>query len=563
MIEWRKRRRTLVLTVFSLLWVAVITISLVRIQIVNYNRYSERVQAQSKRVLTLHPKRGTIYDRNSLALAASIKTKSVFISNKDVDASLAALRSLNQALFLSKAQSDAIRQRIKNQEKFIWVKRKLSEIELARVEKAVSAANHGGVVNFIDEYRRVYPQNRTAAHVLGGVGIDEQGLAGIEFALDSEIRGRGGKLQIYLDARRKAFQFNYLEEPQPGRDVHLTIDTTLQYIVERELERAVRESRARGGSVIVLDSRDGEVLALASNPGFSPEEISSARPQQLLNRVTAFNYDPGSTFKVILAAAALENNVAYPQQVFNCYNGSFQVRDRVITDVKPFDRLTFEEILIQSSNIGAARIGMLVGGRRFFETIQRFGFGRRTGIELPGEERGILNPPERWSDVSLAFLSFGYEISVTPLQMAAAFNVVANGGILRPPRILLDAKRSNSAEERIMSTATVQRLGAIMAEAVSRGTGKKAALPGLIVAGKTGTAKKVKGGRYQNDYVASFGGFFPMHRPAVTMFVLIDEPVGSYFGGEVAAPLFRSIAEKLSLYLKIFPERNGEREIRL
>jgi len=563
MSKWDGRKRALLLTMFFLVWVIVIVASLVRIQLVNYNLFSERVQAQSKREVILHPKRGTIYDRNGLVLAASTKTKSAFISNKDATASIDALRALGQALHLPPRQITAVKKRIANQDKFIWVKRKLSEIELNRVEKAMSGGNHDGVINFIEEYKRVYPQKRIAAHILGGVGIDEQGLAGIEFAHDNHVRGKGGKVQIFLDARRKAFQLNYLAEPQPGRDVYLTIDATLQYIIERELERAVKSSKARGGSVIVIDVDDGAVLAMASNPTFSPEEISRVQPRQLINRATSFNYDPGSTFKVILAAAALEGNVSYPQQIFNCGNGSMQIRNRVISDVKPFGQLSFEEILIHSSNIGAVRIGMLVGGKRYFQTILDFGFGRRSGIELPGEERGILNPMEKWSDVSLAFLSFGYEISVTPLQMAVAFNTIAAGGIRHRPYILLEPGQLKEDGERILSQATSRRLANIMAEVVRRGTGKRASMVGLEVAGKTGTAKKVKKGRYSNDYIASFGGFFPLDRPRVTIFVNIDEPLVNHFGGEIAAPLFKAIAEKLSFYLKVFPERAGELEVRL
>jgi len=312
----------------------------------------------------------------------------------------------------------------------------------------------------------------------------------------------------------------------------------------------------------VMNCRDGQVLAMASNPDYCPEKIWGTPLAVLKNKAISFLYDPGSTFKIVLAASALENRICGQQEMFDCHNGVYTIRDRQITDVHPYTQLSFDDIIIHSSNIGAAQIGRRLGSEKYFQTIQKFGFGRRTGIRLPAEENGILNAPQKWSGVSLAFLSFGYEIAVTPLQMAAAFNVLASGGFFLQPEIIRD-DAPGAGREPVLSAASRLRLTGILSAVVSRGTGKQAAIEGLEIAGKTGTAHKVKTGKYSGSYVSSFGGFFPAHDPQVTVFVMIDEPQGLHFGGDVAAPLFKAIAGKIMLYLKLFPDLPDRNEIRL
>jgi cell division protein FtsI (penicillin-binding protein 3) len=435
----------------------------------------------------------------------------------------------------------------------------LTDEEYQKILPLAMLKQTAGTIDFIDEYRRVYPQKKIASHILGGVGIDEQALGGIETSLDSEIKGRGGRLKVLIDARKKIFQFKYLEQPVAGRDIHLSIDAALQFLVERELAGTIEKYQAAGGAVIVMSSSDASILAMASYPDYYPEEIWRTPAAALKNKAISFLYDPGSTFKIVLAAAALENRVCALDEMFNCFNGVYTVKDRQITDVHPFDRLSFEDIFVQSSNIGAARIGQRLGGEKYFQAIRQFGFGRRTGIMLPAEENGILNPPVKWSGVSLAFLAHGYEISVTPLQMAVALNVLASGGYLLQPKILL-AGAAAQEWPKILSPLSQQPLTAILTAVVARGTGKKAGIQGIEIAGKTGTARKVKDGKYASSYVSSFGGYFPAGNPQVTVFVMIDEPLGMYYGGDVAAPLFKSIAEKIMLYLRLFPdlpERQG------
>ncbi len=558
----QEKKRFFALTIFFFLWIFAISFKLFNMQVLDYTTYMAKVKAQTHRVEELHSKRGTITDRNGEILAISLRSKSAFISNKDSALSLAAFREFCLRLPLSGAQKVNVAKRIRRGEKFIWLKRKLTDEEYLKVKSLAEVGTTSGAIDFLDEYRRVYPQRQLAAHVLGGVGIDEQALGGIETSLNSEIKGHGGKLKVLIDARKRIFQFKYLEQPVPGRDIHLSIDAPLQFFVERELAAAVELYRAAGGAVIVMDSRSGQVLAMASNPSYDPETIWKTPLPVLKNKAISFLYDPGSTFKVVLAASALENRACGRQETFDCHNGVYAIRDRQIIDIHPYARLSFDDIIVHSSNIGAAQVGMRLGGDRYSQTIGHFGFGRRTGIRLPAEENGIVNPPQKWSGVSLAFLSFGYEIAVTPLQMAAAFNVPASGGFFVRPQILR-AGPPDGERERVLSAGSSEQLAEIMTAVVSRGTGKKAGIAGLEIAGKTGTAHKIKTGKYAGSYVSSFGGFFPARDPRVTMFVIIDEPEGLYFGGDVAAPVFKSIAEKIMLCLGMFHDSAAQNEIRL
>jgi cell division protein FtsI/penicillin-binding protein 2 len=565
-VSYSEKQRTLALAGGLLVWTAVILGTLFKVQLFDYGKYIAKIKAQTQRTETLHSKRGTIFDRNGEILAISVDAKSAFISNKSTASSLDVFGRVRRLLKMSGVQIAAIRRRIRRGERFIWLKRRLNDSEYEALRPLAAAEPGRGVLDFIDEYRRVYPQRRTACHVLGGVGVDEQALAGVEYGLDKAIRGRGGEVEMLIDARKKIFQYKTLRQPQAGQDIRLTIDSSLQFFVERALQETVDRYRARGGAVVVLDSRDASLLALASYPDYLPEEIGSAPADALRNRAISFLYDPGSTFKVVLAAGALENNICYPQQIFNCGNGVLHVRDCTITDVHPYSDLSFEDIIVHSSNIGAAKIGMRMGSRRYYEIIRRFGLGERTGVDLPAEERGILNPLARWSDVSLAFLSFGYEISVTPLQMACVFNAIAaRGQLMKPHAVLSVGPTATPAAPaaRILSSATEQRLMAILRGVVQRGTGTQAAVPGLDIAGKTGTTKKIRTVSGEREYVSSFGGFFPAGSPLVTVFVIIDSPEGQYYGGDVAAPLFRSIVEKIIIYLRLLPKLNDGNEIRL
>lgn len=558
-----ERRRVFAVFLIFACWVVFILFSLVRIQVFNYSKNVARVRAQSNRMFEVHPKRGTIFDSKGDILAISIKAKSAFLGSKNESHSLALLKSIRRKIKLTYKEYKKIEKRIRTGDHFIWIKRKLTDKEyksLLAIKKSNKSQSH---LDFIEEYKRVYPQGATACHILGGVGVDEQGLYGVEYSLDSVIRGQGGKARVMQDARRKAFNLEYLTRPAPGKDIYLTIDSSIQFFVEKELQKVVDNFKARGGAVIVTDARDGAVLAMASYPDYRPDRIKYASIDVLRNRGIAYNYHPGSTFKIVLASIALEKNVCSPLREFNCHNGVYKVRKETIYDVHPYSRLTFEGIIIKSSNIGAAKIGERVGRNRLYEGIRTFGFGRRIGLELPAEENGILHPVKTWSGVSVPYLSHGYEIAVTPIQMTRAFNVLASGGFLMKPYVIKKIDGvflKQPSRERILSASTVHRMRNIMQEVVNTGTGTKSRIDGIKIAGKTGTTKKIGKSK---KYVSSFGGFFPADNPRVTMFVVIEEPKGLYYGGDVAAPLFKSIAERLLIYLRVFPELDKRNEIRI
>ncbi len=548
-----------------MVWVILILGMLVKLQVFNYGKYLKKIKLQSNRIFSLHPKRGTIYDKNGDILAISILSKSVFISNKDKKESRKLYRKLTGKLSLPSEVRLDIRKRIAAGKHFIWVKRKLSDYEYKKIID-INEKGYRSSVGFISEYKRIYPQKKVASHILGGVGIDEQGLYGIELSLDSIIKGKGGKVDAQLDARSQIFSLKYLESEIPGKNLHLTIDLSIQYFVEKKLEETIKKFKAKGGSVIVMDSNDGSLLALASYPNYNPSKIKYTSPSVLRNRAVSFLYYPGSTFKIILASTALENKVCGITQKFNCYNGEYSINDLKIQDVHPYEILSFKDIIVYSSNIGAAQIGMKIGDDVYYQFITKFGFGRDMKLRLPATEKGILNPLKRWDKYSAAYIAHGYEIYVTPLQMVRAFNVPASGGYMVEPKILdsIDGVLfRNKKKERIISENTASEVTDIMVDVVKIGTGKKASLSEIQIAGKTGTAKKYKKGKFRKLYVSSFGGFFPAKRPEITMFVVIDEPKGLFYGGDVAAPLFKEISKRIIMSLNITPEETTGSGVRI
>lgn len=551
-----ERRRAIIVFFSFMAWVVLILGVLVKLQVFNYGKYTQKIRNQTNRIFSLHPKRGTIYDKHGDILAISILSKSAFISNKDKGESEILYGKFVKKISLSYNDRLDIRKRISAGKHFIWVKRKLSDREFKRVEK-INKESFRSKVGFIDEYKRIYPQKKVASHILGGVGIDEQGLSGIEFSLDSIIMGKGGKVDAQLDARSQIFSLEYLESEIPGKNLHLTIDLPIQYFVEKKLEEVVKKHNAKGGSVIVMNSKDGSILAMASYPGYNPSRISYTKPSVLKNNALSFLYYPGSTFKIILASTALEYKVCDVNYKFNCYNGEYSMNDLKIQDVHPYGALSFRDIIVYSSNIGAAQIGMRIGDKRYYNFVKKFGFGNELSIRLPAAEKGIVNPLSRWNRYSSAYIAHGYEIYVTPLQMIRALNVIASGGYLVEPKILKSIDNvlfRNSRPKRIISGNTAEKVSDIMVDVVDVGTGKKAGMDDLKVAGKTGTAKKYKMGKFRKLYVSSFGGFFPIDDPKITIFVVIDEPRGLFYGGDVAAPLFREISERVIMNLNIGSE---------
>lgn len=556
-----ERRRVSVVFFIFLIWLTAVLIMLVKIQVFGFTKYLEKIKSQSNKILTLHPKRGTIFDRNKDVLAISILSKSLFITNKDKKSSLKLLNKIGKNIIIKKSKKRKIRNRINSGKNFIWIKRKLTENEFAKT-KSINPGKYISKYDFIDEYKRIYPNRELSGHVLGGVGVDEQGLAGIEFSLDSVIKGKGGKISAQMDARSKIYKFDYIRERVPGKNLYLTIDSTIQFFVQEELKKTIKEFNAKSGSVIVMNSKDGSILAMASFPYYDPSNISYTKNSNLKNNALSFLYYPGSTFKIILAASALKRGVCSLDRMIRCYNGSFSINNLKITDDHPHSELTFNDVIVFSSNIGAAQIGLKIGNNRLYNDIKNFGIGAPLLIRLPAKEKGILNPLSKWDRYSAAYISYGYEVYVTPIQMIRAFNIIASGGYLVEPKILksIDGVLFKKGERRrIVEKSTSWKLVNVMVDVVQRGTGKKASIPGIRIAGKTGTAKKYKNDKFRDLYVASFGGFFPAENPKITMFVVIDEPKGSYYGGDVAAPLFKRIAERIILVkgVEFSGSRNG------
>lgn len=563
-----ERSRTFILFVFILFWVGGVVTALVKHQILEYDKNINRVKAHSSKVSEVHSKRGTIYDRNGEVLAMSVMSHTAYLSNLNKKESLKVLGYMKKTLGLTYKKLIRLRKRVKRGQRIILVERKIDDDRYKKLLTYNKSLKDGSSLFFVEEYKREYPQGHLASHVLGGVNSAEVGAYGVEFGAEKYVKGKDGKVQLLLDARRKVYELQYIKKPVKGRDVWLTIDSAIQFFVEKELMDTVKKYNAKGGSVVVMDSRNGELLAMASYPNYDPARLRylKSSSEALRNRAVSFVYEPGSTFKIILAASALKNQICYPQQIFDCMNGKFKYKDRTIYDDHVYKALSFEDIFVHSSNVGSAQIGIRLGKKRYYKAIREFGFGSKTGVMLSGEERGLLRPTSTWSSVAIAYIAHGYGLSVTPLQMTRAFNVVASGGVLHNPRLVSrigEHEENPNKPVKIINQGTQSRLVSIMKEVVNRGTGKKTFIPGMEVAGKTGTAKKVVNRKYRRVYVASFGGFFPASNPRVTIFAVIDEPKGKKYGGDVAAPLFKTIAEKLAIYLRIYPELDSRTDIRI
>jgi cell division protein FtsI (penicillin-binding protein 3) len=414
------------------------------------------------------------------------------------------------------------------------------------------------------EPKRYYPNGSLAAHVLGYVGLDGKGLGGVEQFYNAKISGEAGHLLVEKDAYGKPYE-SYEIAAKSGQTVVLTIDQTIQYQAEQALQAAVQRSHAKSGTVIVLDPRSGEILALANAPTFDPNKVSEAKPETRSNWALQNIYEPGSTFKVVAFSAALEKKLVKVDDRIDCQMGAVTVAGRVVHDHKPFGTLTIAEALAKSSNVAAIKLGMRVGDPAMYDYIRRFGFGSRTGIELPGETNGILRKVERWQPSSIGSIAIGQEVGVTPVQMVAAFGALANDGVRIAPHLIREVRdsggnvvyRAQPEQRRVISAETAVALRGMLEGVTLNGTAKKAQLDGYSAAGKTGTAQKIdpKTRSYSSTkFVGSFVGFAPVSNPQVAIIVVIDEPAGAYHGGDVAAPVFREVAEQVLPTLNVMPD---------
>jgi cell division protein FtsI (penicillin-binding protein 3) len=556
------RFRIMLLALGASLWALVIMVRLVHLQVLDRPFYQKQSARQSERTVTLEARRGAILDRTGRPLAVSVDAESIYAVPQDVSEPGRTATALARALGPEAVSRKELLIQLQKNRAFVWIKRKVSPGS----GRAVRDLQLDGI-GFLSESRRYYPKRELASQVLGYVGLDNQGMSGIEYAFEEALKGRKETVLVTTDARRRPV--GHTEKPSTeGLSVMLALDESIQHMAERELDRAMAESQSVAGVVVVVEPFTGEVLAMANRPTFNPNSFAVYGPSRWKNRAVADAYEPGSILKIVTAAAGLQERVVEPHEVLDCGRGSVEIAGVTINDHAIFDRLTFAQAVTRSSDIGMIRVAQRLGREQFARYLREFGFGVPTGVELPGESAGLLRPTSKWSAISLASLSFGQEVGVTALQMAMAAATVANGGYLMKPMVVrrIEDKDGRVVKEarplavrRVLQPETVDTLTEILKQVVREGTGKKAAVPGYVVAGKTGTAQKVENGRYSMiDHVASFVGFVPASRPALVILVSLDTPRGPHNeGGDVAAPVFARLAEQSLRYLAVSADDPG------
>jgi cell division protein FtsI (penicillin-binding protein 3) len=565
-LQWRQtmRSRLLAFAAVFALWTVAIEARLLYLQVLAHDDMSARAERQQFRTVKPAAQRGPILDRNGELLAVSLDADTISADPTEVENPVRTARLVCQALDeCDNAKRLAFEERLRRDTRFAFLERQVSPAAADRVR----ALDLPGIILY-RESKRYYPKKQLAATVLGYVGLDNTGLAGVESVYDSRIRGKEGLTLLQTDGLRKAIAVREERPATAGDSLELTIDQYLQHIAERELRAGVDEHRAAGGTAIIMDPRTGEILALATYPTFNPNAFATSSADVRKNRATQNVYEPGSTFKLVTAAAALEEGVLETTDLIDCAPGFIRISGRKpIYDVHAYGTLSFEDVIVKSSNVGAIKAGMRIGAERLGRYVNRFGFGQRLSPDFSGESPGIVWNPADLNESGLASVSMGYQVSVTALQMAAAVSSVANGGTLLEPRIvrafITNGRREPvpvKALRRTVSAETAATLTGIMEEVVERGTARAAQIEGFTIAGKTGTSAKIVNGAYsKSDYNTSFVGFVPSRKPALTVVVVIDSPHGKVtaYGGTVAAPVFQRIAEASLRHLGIGPTLNA------
>jgi cell division protein FtsI (penicillin-binding protein 3) len=548
--------RLVILASVALLWMGAVFGRLSYLELFRHSDYLARALRQQQRTFEITPERGAIYDRNGRPLAMSVPVDSAFGVPAEIADEHLAARLLSGVVGVPQ---EVLLARFESSRSFVWISRKLPPEKA----EAINKLNLKGIY-LQKENQRFYPKRDLAAHVLGFVDLDEKGLMGIERELDSQIRGKSERIVVMADARQRWFDGGEAKRER-GASVVLTLDEKIQYTAERELAAAMAKTRAAAGTVIVMNPNTGEILALANWPKFNPNKASDAPAEAWMNRAVSAIYEPGSTFKLITLAAAFDQGITRPEEVVDCQNGAVYISGHRIRDHQPFGLLSVADILAQSSDVGAIKIALRLGGPRFYDYIRAFGFGTPTGVDLPYESRGRVERLEDWKPISVGSISMGQEIGVTPIQLITAVSAIANGGLLYKPQIIAALRRGEKVlpaegplapadPKRIIRPETAATLRQLMEGVVLHGTGTLARLDGWTSAGKTGSAQKIDPttGRYSpTQFLASFTGFAPINNPAVTILVSLDSPVGLHEGGQVAAPVFKRIAEQVLAYLDV------------
>ncbi len=557
----RNHRRLTITKVLFLVVTLVVGGRAFQLQVLQGDRLMRLGQRQHLKEWIVLPKRGAVIDRAGEPLALSLESQSVYARPHRIQNVDNVSRKLATVLNLRVAE---VKQKLTAAKPFVWIKRQITAPEAEKIQ----VLNIDGIGMFYEPNRH-YPQGQLAGQVIGFVGRDSEGLEGLELKYNDYIRGEAGSSVTERDALGRRVLIQGVEGLQipPGSDIHLTLDTAIQHIAEKELEASILKYRAKAGVAIIVDPFTGEVLALANYPSFDPNLYNKQSADQRRNRAVADSYEPGSTFKTILAAAALEEDVVGKEDLFYCEMGKYPYAGKIIHDTHPYGWLSFSKILQVSSNIGFTKVAEKLKKDRYFKYIEKFGFGRSTGIDVPGEVPGLLRKAESWSAIDLATHAFGQGISATPMQMVMAYAAIANGGFLMRPYVTqrvvspqgeVVLENQPHVVRRVVSEKTAKQLASMLSQVTTEGgTGAMANIEGFEVAGKTGTAQKadpVHGG-YSNKRVGSFVGFVPANNPRLVALVLIDEPEGSVYGGVVAAPVFRNIAQGALRRMMVAPQK--------
>ncbi|MGH9598910.1 MAG: peptidoglycan D,D-transpeptidase FtsI family protein, partial [Terracidiphilus sp.] len=574
------RRRFWIVCLFFLAWFLAISGKMFWLMIVRHHDFVERAARQQLRTFEVAPRRGILYDRNLQELATTVQVPSIYADPAEIADKQAAARALAAIVHTDpddpRTTEQAIAARLDQGRYFAWVARRVTPPVAARVR----ALDMKGIY-FQKEFQRFYPDNRIAAQVLGYVGVDDTGLGGLEEKFDARLHGKPGVMYTAMDARRHILGSSE-RDPEPGQNLLLTIDANIQFMAGQALDHEMQRSHALHGTVIVQDLHTGQILALAIRPTFNPNELRYATPDLLIDRAVSDVYEPGSTFKLVTYSAVLNEHLVTPDTMINCQGGQINLDGHIIHDDQS-DRgigtVTVATALARSSDVGVIKLALMLGPNRLYQYIRAFGFGQRTGIELPGETRGLLRPVSRWQPASIGYVAMGQEEAVTPLQLVSMVSTIANGGVYLPPHILLpgqlDTKPGQdpttpqaspfrpdedlpnplpAGAHRVISTLAAAQMRQLMEGVVLYGTGKTAQLDGYSSAGKTGTAQKIDPTTHlysKTMHIASFTGFAPVNNPVIAVAVVIDSPKGAYYGTEVAAPVFAEVAQQVLEYLGV------------
>jgi cell division protein FtsI/penicillin-binding protein 2 len=554
------KKRAIILNTAVIFSFILVSLRLADLMIINHKGLSERAKEQQVKVEDIQARRGIIFDRRGRELALNLDLESLYCDPENLSANKEDMKKLASAVG---ERPKAVLARIPDEGRFAWIQRKLSPEAADRVR----ALNIDGL-GFVTEGKRFYPKGELASHILGCVGIDNQALEGIELKYDKYLKTSGGKVLLERDASGRTLSSGVTMEAK-GNNIALTIDEVLQRLVEQELDKAMAEWKAASASVIMMDPFTGDILALANRPAYDPNDGGNAGSAARRDTAITDIYEPGSTFKIIIGVGALEEKLVTPRTLFDVSKGSIEVGGKTIRDVHKSGILTFEEVIQKSSNVGSIMVGMKLGKERLYKYAKLLGIGEKSGIDLPGEISGWIHPPERWSGTSLGAIPIGQEVAVTPLQILRAYCAVANGGFLVRPHVVSEIISPDGQTllsfndikgKRVISEKTAETFKDILKTVTEAGgTGKNASVAGNEVAGKTGTAQLINPvtKRYsKKKYVSSFVGFVPADNPRFAMIVVVHEPKGQIYGGVVAAPVFRNIANQALSYLNVPMENN-------